>query len=372
MGISAGEFQRRYEAIRRLMERDRLDSLLIVGLNDDFNRGNIRYVTGLGRGGCCIFPLEGAPVLLTAPVFSASRKLGRFMAAVDLLELRGTTTPVEQAVIELSRLDKGNKVGLVGMACTPAPLYIAVEKAFGYRLVDSAIIFESLRAIKSPEEIDRMRTAASVADEVYGKLRGLIRPGLGEFEIYGEAKKVIYQMGCEYSFDLIDAAGATMNMSFVPTVDRLEAGGTLFMEITPAYDGYYSQLPVTLPVDRYPKHVKEMVRAWHEADEAARKVLRPGTRVCDLNSVLIETVQNRGFISPFRPGHALGLDVLDFWSITDSDFSVLRPGMAIAVHPSVLTTPGGDGCGMGYTYLITETGAERLSKIDLAGELLNE
>jgi hypothetical protein len=31
---------------------------------------------------------------------------------------------------------------------------------------------------------------------------------------------------------------------------------------------------------------------------------------------------------------------------------------------------GGDGIGMGYTYLITDTGAEKLSKIDLAQELL--
>jgi hypothetical protein len=33
---------------------------------------------------------------------------------------------------------------------------------------------------------------------------------------------------------------------------------------------------------------------------------------------------------------------------------------------------GGDGCGMGYTYVITETGAEKLSKIDLARELLGD
>jgi hypothetical protein len=31
---------------------------------------------------------------------------------------------------------------------------------------------------------------------------------------------------------------------------------------------------------------------------------------------------------------------------------------------------GGDGVGMGYTYLITDTGADRLSKRDLAKELI--
>ena len=179
-------------------------------------------------------------------------------------------------------------------------------------------------------------------------------------------------MGCEYSFDLIDGAGSTMNMSFVPTEDRLEPNGTLFMEITPSYDGYYCQLPVTLPVGSYTPLLREMVRTWNETDKAARKILRPGVKVSDLYHVLVNTVQERGFISPFRPGHSIGLDVLDFWSVTESNPLILKAGMTIAVHACVLKEMGGDGCGMGYTYLITETGAERLSKIDLAKDLLSD
>ncbi len=372
MAISMQEFQRRHAAIRDLMKADGLDSLLIVGLNDDFSRGNIRYVTGLGRGGCCIFPSEGPPVFLADPILSTSPKLPGFMSGHELLDLRGTTTPVEQAVVELSRFDRGNRIGLVGRTCVSVPMYLAAAERFGTRLVDGVEIFESLRAVKSPEEIEKMRTAAFVADKVYEKLREIVRPGLGEYEIYGEVKRVIYGMGCEYSFDLIDSSAATMNMSYVPTADRLEANGTLFMEITPAYEGYYAQLPVTLPVGDYPPHVRRMVSAWNQADKAAREILGPGTRVSDLYRVMAHTIREKGFISPFRPGHFIGLEVLDFWSITESSDVVLKPGMTLAIHPSVLAEIGGDGCGMGYTYLITEDGAEKLSKIDLAGALIEE
>jgi len=370
VSISRQEFQRRYAAIRKLMEQDGVDCLLVVGLSDDFNRGNIRYVTGSGRGGCCIFPLEGTPVFLTGPNQSTSPKLPRTMAALDLLDLRETDNPENQAVEELTRFDRGNRIGVVGMACIPVPMYLAVMEKFGDRLVDSVGIFEQLRAIKSAEEIEKTRTAADIADKVYTLLRGMVRPGLSEYEIYGAVKKTIYEMGCEYSFDLIDAAGATMNMAFFPTGDRLEANGTLFMEITPSYEGYYAQLPVTLPVGEYPPHVREMVSAWDKADKAALKILRPGTQVSDVYNVLVNTVRENGFISPYRPGHSIGLDALDFWSITESNTLILQAGMIMAVHPSVMKEFGGDGCGMGYTYLITDNGAERLSKIDLAGELL--
>jgi Xaa-Pro aminopeptidase len=372
MSISRQEYERRYAAIRGLMKEEEVDCLLVVGLSDDFNRGNIRYITGSGRGGCCIFPPKGAPVFLTGPGQAASPKLRRTMDAFDLLDLRETPDPVAQAEKELSRLDRGNRIGVVGMACITVPMYLMAKERFGDRLIDSIKIFERLRAVKSAEEIEKTGVAASIADRVYVMLREMIRPGVGEYEIYGAVKKTIYEMGCEYSFDLIDAAGATMNMSFFPTADRLEANGTLFMEITPAYEGYYAQLPVTLPVGEYPPHVRQMVSVWNEADEAAHKILRPGTKVSDIYRVMVNIIKEKGFISPYRPGHAIGLDALDFWSITESSKEILQPGMVLAVHPSVMQEMGGDGCGMGYTYLITDTGAERLSKIDLARELLGD
>ena len=84
----------------------------------------------------------------------------------------------------------------------------------------------------------------------------------------------------------------------------------------------------------------------------------------------MNTIQDNGFQSPLRPGHSIGLDILDFWSITDSDDRKLETGMVIAVHPCSMSKLGGDGVGMGYTYLITDSGVERFSKIDLAVELL--
>jgi Xaa-Pro aminopeptidase len=287
-----------------------------------------------------------------------------------LLDLRETSNPAEQAVKELSRFYRGNKIGVVGMTCISVPMYSVVTEKFHGRLVDSVEIFDRLRAIKSAEEIEKTRTAASIADKVYTLLRKIIRPGLSEYEIYGAVKKTIYEMGCEYSFDLIDAAGATMNMSFVPTADRLELNGTLFFEITPAYEGYYAQLPVTLPVDEYSPHVRRMVNTWARSDKAALKILRPGTKAGDIYHLLVDTVRENGFISPYEVGHDLGLDVHGPLYINEFCDTILESGMVIALHASVMQEIGGDGCGMGYTYLITDNGAERLSKIDLVKELL--
>src|SRR3972149_31824 len=170
MGISRQEFERRYQAIRELMKGEGLDGLLVAGLADDFNRGNIRYITGSGRGGCCLFPREGRPVFLTGPGQSASPKNRQTIEALDLLQLTETSDPAGQAVVELSRICQGGKVGIVGMGCVAVPVYLAVKAKFGDKLADAAGIFERARAVKSPEEIEKMRIAAGVADGVYAML----------------------------------------------------------------------------------------------------------------------------------------------------------------------------------------------------------
>jgi Xaa-Pro aminopeptidase len=365
MSISLPEFKRRYTALRELMGKTELDCLLIVGLSDDFNRGNIRYVTGYGRGGCCIFPREGNPVYLVGPNQAASPKMRKVIEAFDLLELRETADLIGQVKRELSRLVTSGRVGVVGMNCISVPMYLAIKERYPDKLVDSIGILEQLRAIKSSEEIEKMRQSAKVADTVYDMLMECIHPGLRDFEVYGEVKRLIYEMGCEYSFDLIDGEGARLNMTYWPTGERLKNGSTLFMEITPAFDGYYAQLPVTLPVWDYPSGIQKMIGVWEKANKAGLAMLKPGTRVSDIYSALIKTVQENGFISPLRPGHAIGLDALDFWSITESNNIVLQPGMTLAVHPSIMTEIGGEACGMGYTYLITENGAERFSRVEL-------
>ena len=158
---------------------------------------------------------------------------------------------------------------------------------------------------------------------------------------------------------------ATQNQ-LLPRTDReTRSACTLFLEITPSCEGYYAQLPLCLPVGKYSPSVRELVAVSEKATETGVTLLRPGTRVGDLYSAPVKTVQEYSSLSPLRPGHAIGLDVIDFRSVTESNETILKPGMTVAMHPAVLRELGGEGVGMGYTYLITETGAEKLSKFDL-------
>jgi Xaa-Pro aminopeptidase len=366
MSISKQEFKRRYDAIRLMMKDEEIGCLVIAGRSDYFARGNIRYITNLPFGGYALFPCEGKPVYFLSANQISSPKHENAGPIHELLELKELADPAIQLADELKRFDAGKKIGLVGMTTVmPVPVYLSLRDACGVRLVDATHIFDSLRNIKSGEEIEKMRAAASVADRVCLMLKEMSRPGVSDYEIYGEVKKAIYAMECEYSMELIDAHGSTMNMAWGPGGDRLEERGTLFLEITPAVEGYYAQLPVSLPVGSYSPSLREKVDVWAEAMDAGARLLRPGSVVADIHREVVSPIKRKGFLSPFPAGHAIGLDVIDFWTVNPSNRTLLRPGMTVALHPCVLGEPGGEGVGMGYTYVITEDGAEKLSRIDL-------
>jgi Xaa-Pro aminopeptidase len=365
MAISEHEFVRRYKAIRALMEEDGIDCLIIAGRSDYFGRGNVRYVTGLGLGGYAIFPLSGKPVHFLSRIQIASPKHRKAGPVDELIDLKELVDPAGQIKGEIRRFDGGRRIGIVGIGEIQVPMYLTLKEFLGERLVDATAIFARLRPVKSEEEIGKMRVAASIADRVCTMLRRTISPGLTDYEIYGSVKKAIYEMGSDYSMELIDADGAKMNMAWGPSGDRLEEKGTLFLEITPAFDGYYSQLPVTLPVGTPTPTLNKMQEAWAEAMQAARDLLRPGKRVCDVHKKAVDLIGRYGFISPLPAGHAIGLDAVDFWQVNERNEILLEPGMTIAFHPCILTEMGGDGLGMGYTFLVTETEPEILSKLDL-------
>jgi Xaa-Pro dipeptidase len=366
MSLSLAERNRRYSAIRKMMQEEKLDSLLIAGRDGYFSRGNIRYITDYGiiaGEQCCVFRLVDVPVFIGGKSPAASR----LSKSPWPLDIRTTADSAAQVVKELLAVDQGNQVGIVGLSDISVPMYLMVKEQFGNRLIDATHIFRKLRLVKSAEEIEKMRVAAAVADKVYQMVKDMIRPGLSGYEIYGAIKKTIFEMGCEYSFEIISTQGLSMNL-FHPTAEKLIKDGILSLEITPNYDGYFAQLPVTLPVGEFPSHFRQILPIWKQALQEAVGVLGPGSKVSDIYYAVTKSVTAAGFKSPWRPGHAIGLDMIDFWSIGDNNNTVLEPGMTLALHPNVMLEPEieGYGIGGGYTYLITKTGSERFSKVEIS------
>lgn len=371
MMITATEYQARHDRIREAMRNEGLEMLIVAGRDDIYSRGNMRYITDFTGSGYLMFPLEGKPVLFVHPVQAASPKPARGRPINDFVTIQIYSNgaygdPVLDVMTELRRRNLASGIGFVGLAEIGAPVFQAVTEYASEPVRDATHILRDARLIKTPEMLECSRASARLADEAYAILEDMAKPGVTDYELYSAVKDHLFKNGSEYSLEVIDAEGAKMNFTWAPTGEVLEDGGHLFMEITPAVGGVYAQLPFCLPIGEMSTKMNDLRSAWSEGFAIGESMLAPNTRVSDISRAMKAAINTRGYLTPFAQGHAIGLDVVDGWAIGDETDIILQPGMTLALHPAAVEELGGDAFTCGYTYLITESGAERLSSLDFS------
>jgi Xaa-Pro aminopeptidase len=91
--------------------------------------------------------------------------------------------------------------------------------------------------------------------------------------------------------------------------------------------------------------------------------LRPGNPISSIAKRLRRYIESRGYIFALPCGHICGL-ALNEERLGEANERPLVPGMAVIIHPSVITPDIPTGIFWGQTYLITESGYESLMKTD--------
>jgi Xaa-Pro aminopeptidase len=88
--------------------------------------------------------------------------------------------------------------------------------------------------------------------------------------------------------------------------------------------------------------------------------MKPGNRASDVAKAMKELVEKAGYSYPYRGGHGMGHDLDEPPAIVPEDDTTLRSGMTLVIHPCVMDK-NGEGVFLGDSYLITDTGWERLN-----------
>lgn len=361
MALSLAERERRYTLVREQMEEQGVDVLLVVGRDGSGERGNHRYLAGYGIVAAfahyVVFPREPRePIFFSGS--SPAANIG--LASGWVQDLRTDRKPLDEIVAEVGR-QLGD--GTIGITSTiPIPIYRALLAEHGdERIVDALDCLRGPRLLKSDEELDCVRRCAALADDAFAAVRDVVRPGVSDFAVYGELRRLLHAGGCEYSMDIIDAGDGTAAGG--PRGVTIGESSLVQIELTPAVEGYYTQLrvPFSSQGDRWPHDWEPLLAAWESGYDAAREAIRPGVTASELYAAAADGVTRTGLEARRRAGHALGLEVDEFVSIDPDDHTVLEPGMVLVVHVPVR---GNDlQLMVGGTFVITEHGHEELNDL---------
>ena len=367
------------DRVRALMGEHGLDALVARAPD------NVLYLTnfwGMKGYDACVFPREGEPVLicLEASEEDAARTAWtsdvRMFKGYDERDPRPPTSRVFELAKEAAR--EYDRVGLelsLGtqasdrMVGEPTTFTAAWFSEFG-DVVDATPLLSSARALKSEQEIERMRLANDIAAAAMEHCRLIIEPGMSEAQIAAEWEGYVHGEGTGWDEGKVDLAlGFSLVWSglgiktFTATTARpvAEDEPTLF-EIWVCADGYWCDHTKNLVAGELTEQYRDLEAGLMAVYEDAIDFIRPGASLAELDRRIRAGIDAMGF--PGQPSHPIchgvGARAHEPPYAHQAGGGEIAAGMVLAIEPGCYID-GGGGLRVEDNFLVTSSGAEKLS-----------
>ncbi|MEK6191049.1 MAG: Xaa-Pro peptidase family protein [Chloroflexota bacterium] len=337
-----------------------LDALLVTPSSD--------YLYLLGYNAP---PLERLTCLIVRPEVGATlvlphleeplarHEMGELADAVGLVPWEETDDPF--AVV--SRL-----LGRVGRVAVQDQMWarfvLRLQAALnGSELVEAGPAINALRRTKSPEEIDRLRTAAAAADQAMEAITAERLSGRTEAEVSAHIRQLLRDAGHDTADWAIVASGPNAASPHHTPGDRIiQAGDAIVLDIGGTANGYASDTTRTAFVGLPPEEFQDLYAVLQEAQAAACEAVRPGIPARDVDRAAREIIADAGYGALFthRTGHGIGLETHEEPYLVESNPDPLREGDAFSVEPGIYVE-GRWGARIEDIVVCTATGGERIN-----------
>jgi Xaa-Pro dipeptidase len=231
------------------------------------------------------------------------------------------------------------------------------------QIVDAGEATSMLRSQKDRAEIDRLRRAAAIIDDVLAAVTPTISPGQTEREVAREIHRRVLESNADRLAVLIVASGPNSAKPHTNTGTReIQRGDPLIIDAGVVYEGYHSDITRTYLVGDESETIREMYECTREAAREARDAVEPGTALGAIDRTARERIAGAGFGEhfPHRVGHGIGLEGHEPPYLAGGNEATLKPGHAITVEPGVYVEDVG-GVRVEDDVVVTEDGAEVLT-----------
>ncbi|RMG33317.1 MAG: aminopeptidase P family protein [Planctomycetota bacterium] len=222
---------------------------------------------------------------------------------------------------------------------------------------------ESLRMIKAPEEIAKIREACRLADDCMRHVVDRLHVGKTERAILFEIHQFLWSHGAEASFAPIVVAGERSARPHGTASDRpLQPGDFLTLDLGARLDGLCSDITRTVGIRKLSDRQREIYHRVLEVQQGAIERLQPGANGRDVDAWVRETLGRHGLAEYFGHGlgHGLGLEVHDPGRLSPTVDQPITVGQVWTVEPGVYIEPLG-GVRIEDDVLVTESGPEVLT-----------
>ncbi len=243
--------------------------------------------------------------------------------------------------------------------------------AFGKDVLDATPLLNAARAIKTDQEIERMRLANEIAAQAMEHCRERLEPGMKESEVGAMWNAFVHAHGTGFQGRVDLAHGFSLVWSgsgirtFTATGDRpIQQHEPTLFEIWVCADGYWCDWTKNVCPGELTPEYNRLLEGLLAVYGDAVAHCRPGASLAELDLLIRNGLAELGYPGqPSHPvAHGVGARAHEPPYAHQAGGGSIEQGMVLAIEPGVYWEAGG-GLRLEDNFLITADGPEKLGRI---------
>ena len=341
------------QALREALEKENLDAFWCA------NATNRRYFSGFtGSSGLLLIHASGCKL------FTDFRYASQATQEAQGFEIIECTAGEMHAQLAEACMDASvRRLGFEEDDVTVS-VFMRMQELLKQKtvLVNAGQIPKTLRAVKTPDEIEKIKKAAYIADKVFVHICGFVKQGMRERDIALEIDFQIKKRCDAAAFETISASGPNSALPHArPGERRLRSGDALVLDFGAVCEGYCSDCTRTLFIGAIDKELNKVYNIVRNAQAQALEGIHAGMKCTDADALAREAIEKAGYgrESGHGLGHGVGMDVHEDPRLSGTASGVLLENMVITVEPGIYIR-GLGGVRIEDLCVVKENGIENL------------
>lgn len=285
--ITTEEFKIRQKNVMDALAKNNIDCALVY--SDEHYCGDVPYLAGntnisiepvagvIGKGGFHMLAgLEGGYV-----AEQLAGRAGIEVHKVEMLKLADEEYPIDaERVEDVIEAAAGGKPGRIGLLTPrevfPLSIYEFLADYTGDRekIVDAQELYYKIKYEKSAAEMDLIRDAALICDEMLKGMLAVMKPGMLETQVSSWGYLIGQELGAEeFGFDVMVTANEANRTLIGKSLNRvINEGDIVHLGVAPKRDGLTACERVSVVATLDPSTITERQRYWISFIEEAFQV----------------------------------------------------------------------------------------------------
>jgi Xaa-Pro aminopeptidase len=220
-----------------------------------------------------------------------------------------------------------------------------------------------LRAVKGPDELERLAAAGAAADASLEEIVNVRFAGRTEAEIAADLANLLRKHGhSQVDFTVVGSGPNGANPHHEMSERTIQEGDMVVLDFGGLKDGYGSDTTRTVHVGEPSDEEREVFEIVRRAQQAGFEAVRPGVACEEVDRAARRVIADAGYGEYFihRVGHGIGLTTHEPPYMIEGEKRPMEPGMCFSIEPGIYL-PDRFGVRIEDIVTVTEDGGRRLN-----------